>query len=55
MRRTNLIIASASASAGALALFVTATTGGEFLGLLLGTLLLSNAVVRYQLAQRRGR
>jgi hypothetical protein len=52
MQRANLIIAGASAAAGALALIVTIASGSSPLGFVLGLLLLSNAFVRYQLAQR---
>jgi hypothetical protein len=52
MQRANLVIAGASAAAGALALVVTAASGGGVLGFILGLLLLANAFVRYQLAQR---
>lgn len=55
MRRAHLLLAGASAAAGALSLLVTTATGGGTLGYLLGGLLLANAAVRYQLAQRRGR
>ena len=55
MRRAHLVMAGASAAAGALSLFVTAVTRGEALGYVLGAVLLSNAFVRYQLAQRRHR
>lgn len=55
MRRSNLIVAGASAAAGALFLLVTAGTGGNTMGYILGGVLLANAFVRYQLAQRRGR
>ena len=53
MRRSNLMVAGASAAAGALALLVTAGSGGNSLGYVLGGVLLANAFVRYQLAQRR--
>jgi hypothetical protein len=55
MRRSNLILSGASAAAGALALVVTAGTDGNVLGYVLGAVLLANAFVRYQLAQRHGR
>jgi hypothetical protein len=45
----------ASAAAGALALLLTFGTGGNGMGYLLGGVLLLNAFVRYQLAQRQGR
>ncbi|MEZ4501856.1 MAG: hypothetical protein R3C39_04485 [Dehalococcoidia bacterium] len=52
MQRANLMIAGASAAAGALALLLTATAGAGALVFVLGVLLLANAFVRYQLAQR---
>jgi hypothetical protein len=55
MHRSNLMASGASAAAGALAVLVTASTGGGAMGYLLGGVLLANAFVRYQLAQRRGR
>ena len=55
MRRSNLMAAGASAVAGALAVLVTTSTGGNSMGYLLGGVLLANAFVRYQLAQRQGR
>ena len=54
MRRSNLVVSGASAAAGALTLLVTAGTGGNAMGYVLGGVLLANAFVRYQLAQRRG-
>ena len=55
MRRSNLMASGASAVAGALAVLVTVSTGGGAMGYLLGVVLLANAFVRYQLAQREGR
>ena len=52
MQRANLVIAGASAAAGALAVLMGAAAGGGALVLVLGLLLLANAFVRYQLAQR---
>ena len=56
MRQSNLMAAGASAAAGALAVLVTAGSGGSAMGYLLGVVLLANAFVRYQLArQSQGR
>ena len=55
MRRSNLMASGASAAAGALAVLVTAGVEGGAMGYLLGGVLLANAFVRYQLAQRQGR
>ncbi len=55
MGRSDLIVAGASAGAGALALLVTAAADGSRMGYVLGVVLLLNAFVRYQLAQRHGR
>ena len=52
MRRSNLVIAAASAAVGALALALTLAAGGGAVGFVLGTILLVNALVRYRLAQR---
>lgn len=54
VRRTNLVIAAASATVGVLALAITLAAGEVFaLGTALGVVLLVNALVRYRLAQRR--
>jgi hypothetical protein len=55
MGRSDLIVAGASAGAGALAVLVTLASDGSPMGYVLGAVLLANAFVRYQLAQRHGR
>lgn len=55
MRRSNLMVSGASAAAGALALLLAVTTDGNAMVYLLGGVLLTNAFVRYQLAQREER
>ncbi|MCC6236322.1 MAG: hypothetical protein IT299_01960 [Dehalococcoidia bacterium] len=55
MGRSDLVVAGASAATGALALVVTAASDGSRMGYVLGAVLLLNAFVRYQLAQRQGR
>ncbi len=55
MGRSDLLVAGASAATGALALIVTAAADASRMGYVLGVVLLLNAFVRYQLAQRQGR
>ncbi len=52
MRRSNLVIAVASATVGGLALALTVAAGGGAVGYVLGTVLLVNALVRYRIAHR---
>ena len=53
VRRSNLVIAMVSAAAGLLAVAFALADGRPFaLGMLLGVVLLANAVVRYLIAQR---
>jgi len=51
MRRTDLMIAIVSLTAGALAVLATVAAGGDPLGYALAGVLLLNALVRYRLAQ----
>lgn len=55
MGRTDMRVAGASAVAGALAVLVTAAADASRMGYVLGVVLLLNAFVRYQLAQRQRR
>jgi hypothetical protein len=52
MRRSNLVLAVASAVVGGFALALTVAAGGGAVGYVLGAILLLNAVVRYRIAQR---
>ena len=53
VRRSNLVIAAASATVGLLALALTLAAGGGAVGYALGAVLLVNAFARYRIAQRR--
>ncbi len=54
MRRSNLVIATASAAVGLLAIAMTLAAGELFaVGTVLGIVLLANAFVRYLIAQRQ--
>lgn len=53
MRRSNLMIAGASAAAGALSLLVAVVGDGGEIGYILAAALIANSFVRYQLAQRQ--
>lgn len=52
MRRTNLIVATASAIVGSVAIALTLAQGGGTVGFVLGVVLLANGYARYRLAQR---
>ena len=54
MRRSNFVIAMASAAVGSLAIAMTLAAGELFaVGTVLGIVLLANALVRYLIAQRQ--
>jgi hypothetical protein len=54
MRRSNFVIATASAAVGLLAIAMTLAAGELFaVGTVLGIVLLANALVRYLIAQRQ--
>ena len=54
MRRSNLVLATASAAVGLLAIAMTLAAGGLFaVGTVLGVILLANAFARYLIAQRQ--
>ncbi|MEE8422152.1 MAG: hypothetical protein V3S31_05175 [Dehalococcoidia bacterium] len=52
MQRSNLIVASASAIVGLVAIALTFAQGGGTVGYVLGVVLLVNGYVRYRLGQR---
>ncbi|MDP6605939.1 MAG: hypothetical protein QF664_06750 [Dehalococcoidia bacterium] len=52
VRRSNLIVATASAIIGFVAIALTLAQGGGTVGYVLGVVLLANGYARYRLAQR---